>query len=131
MGRGPRGREGIVIGPANLLFDVLFAVEGDLFVEVLTEKTEIVEPENMIGMIVREDSSVRQVNVLTDQLKSQFRWRVNQKGALRSLDGDAAPRALVSRIVGNTDLAMAADHRDANAGSGSQEHQVPWIRHGH
>jgi hypothetical protein len=26
---------------------------------------------------------------------------------------------------------MAANHRDANAGSGSQEHQVPWIRHGH
>ena len=120
-----------MIGPADLPFDILFAEEGDFFVEVLSEKAEIIEPENVVGVSVCEDSGVRQIDAFADQLKSQLRWRVNQKCAFRSLASDPAACAMVSRIGRVTDLAMTANHRDTNAGSGPQEYQVPWIRRGH
>ena len=116
---GRRISEGVVVGSTDLVLDRLFTIQGDRAVEVLSANPQVVEPEDVVGVVVGEHRGVDPVDPFTNQLQSQFRRCVNQEDPFGRFDGNTATSTLILGIVRVTDLAVAPDHRDANAGAGA------------
>ena len=90
--------EGIVKSPSDLRFDGFLAIQGDGLVEVLTEDPQIVEAEDVVGVVVGEERGVDEIDSLSYQLQPQFWWRIDQKGAPGCLDGHTTPSTVVASV---------------------------------
>lgn len=85
------------------------------------DQTQVVESENMVGVLMGVDDRVDQTDPFADQLDPQIRRGVDQHRASGQPDRDRTAGAVVPRIVALTNLAIASDRRDADAGPGAQE----------
>jgi hypothetical protein len=121
---GRFGRKRVVERCAQPLFDEVFAVNWQLMAKVEVKHAHIVEAEDMVGVVVREGDGVSQANLLAQQLLTKVGRGVDEQVPVREADCHTAPSAVVLRITASTDLAAAADHRDADAGAGAQEHEL-------
>ena len=122
---GRRITEGVVVGATNLSFDSLFAIQRDRPVEVLSEYPKVVETEDVVGVVVGEHRGVDQVDAFANQLQPQLGRCVNQEDAVGRFDSNTTSPTLVFGFVRITDVAVTSNHRDANAGAGAQQHEVP------
>ena len=79
----------------------------------------------MIGVFVRVQHGVDGADSGGHQLQPQFGRRVDQHaGAVIGVDDDGTPGALVARVGGPTDDAVAPDLRYAEAGARAQKPQT-------
>ena len=119
---GLHGRvEGVVERLADAGFDLVVAEDRQIAAEILREDPQIVEPEQMVGVLVRVDHRVDAADALAEQLHAQLGRRVDQQIALGQADDDAAARAAVARVGAGADRAVAADDRHAVRRARAQE----------
>ena len=79
----------------------------------------------MVGMAVREDDGMDQIDLFAQQLQAQFGRRVDQKVSLGACTKTPERVRLFFGIRRTAHVAMAADHRHAVAGSGPQQNHLP------
>ncbi len=124
-GRARMGRfaiaEGIIERLADACFDIGVTVKGNGFAETKRKQTQIIQSEQMVGMLVREEHTVDEGNFLSEQLRTQIRWRVDQDRSGGRVDRDRTTSSIVSRIVALTDLALATDRWHANTRTSTQK----------
>jgi len=75
----------------------------------------------VIGVRVREQNGVNDVDLGAQQLQTQLGRRVDEDVALIRCNEDGAAISMIMRIGRAADLAFAADHGHADGGSGSEE----------
>ena len=92
---------------------MFIAVDGQVMPQVLREDPQIVQPEQMVGVLVRIEDRVNQADVLAEQLRSQVGGRVDEQIALGQSEDDAASRSPVLQIGVPAGFAAAPDDRDA------------------
>ncbi len=85
----------------------------------------------MIGVVVSEQCGMDVVDAFSDQLESKFRRRVDEEKSFGRFDGNSTSCSPVARIIGLTDITVAANHWDTDACAGSQQHEVPRVRVAH
>ena len=131
LGDEPRGP---VLGPVleRIGEDALDAVLGLLLAEdrdgpadPLGEEPGVVEAEQVVGVMVREGDRVDPADPLAEELDPHLGRGVDQQVPGRERQQHARPGALVPRVARGADGAIAAQHRDARGGPGSQEDQPP------
>src|SRR6185312_16262163 len=76
----------------------------------------------MICMRVCIENRVDSFNRDPESLKAKIGGSVNQYPVLVQFDQYAGTKAFIAGIVGDACLAMAADHRNADAGARSEDH---------
>src|SRR5512146_548738 len=84
-----------------------------------TERTEVVETENVVGMPVSVEDGVNAVNTFAQGLRAEVGSGVNKDAMALPLDHDGGAGAAVMRIGGPANVAGAADGRDAHRGTAS------------
>ncbi len=90
----------------------------------MAEDPQVIQPENVVGMGVREDRRVHEFHLFPQQLDAEFRRGVDDEVAERRRDEHAGPRAVVAGVVRRADRAVAADDRHADARSGAKQNQL-------
>src|SRR5262249_39388353 len=68
-------------------------------------------------------------DALPQELQPQLGRRVDQDVTVGRINQDGAAIAVVARIGGSADAAVAADHWYADTGAGPQEGENPWSGH--
>src|ERR1700686_4771168 len=84
------------------------------------EGTHVVEPHDMVGVLVREQDRVQAIDLGSQGLRAEVRRGVDQDVPAAVADQDRRPQAVIARIVGAADLAVAADRGHTHAGAGPQ-----------
>jgi len=82
---------------------------------------QIVEPENVVGVKVREQRGVHHAHFRANELQPQLGRRVDQNVSLRHPQESGAAIALIARIDRRANGAIAADHRYADGGASAEE----------
>ena len=118
-------REGIVERLANALFDVGFAVDRHRSAQVVREDSQVVQAEQVVGMIVRIERGMDPPDPLAQQLPTQVGGGVDQQVSAGQPQDDARPRAAVAWVAARASVAVAADHRHADRSAGAEEEQLP------
>ena len=78
----------------------------------------------MVGVIVREQHGVDQLDLLAQELKPQLRRRIDQNhGAVVRLHGRTDASATIAWITRVTDRAVATELRNTEAGAGAEKSQ--------
>lgn len=113
------------------MLDIGFTIQRNRVVQPISEQPEIVESKNMVGMPMRVNDGMDQIDFLAQQLDSQFRRRVDQEDTLTGSHGNTRASPIVVRIIGLADIAMATDDRYAMAGSRPEQYQFAVRKKGH
>ena len=95
----------------------------DVPVESMTEQPQVIEPENVVGMTVREECCVHKCHVFPEQLSAQIRRSVDDEVALRRFDENTRARPLIPWVVRFADWATTPQHGNAVAGSRSHKNK--------
>ena len=74
--------KGIVERLANAVFDLLLAVDRHRVAQVVGKQPQVVQAEDVVGVVVREERGVDDADLLAQQLRSQIGGRVDQQIAL-------------------------------------------------
>ncbi len=90
---------------------------------------QVVEAEQVVGVVVREQHGVDDADALAEQLQAQLGRRVDEQIALRRADEDGAAIAVVARVGRAADGAVAADHGHADRGAGAEESEGTRLGH--
>ena len=86
------------------------------------EAADVVQPEDVIGVAVREEDRIDALDAGGQRLLPEVRRRVDEdRGVTGNIDVDRGAQTRVSRIGRAADVAGAADHRHAGRGSGTEE----------
>ncbi len=107
------GPERITEHPPDRLLGLLLAINRHRPADPSRKQPRVVEPEQVVGMVMRECDRVHLPDPLAQQLHPHLRRRVDQQVAARKRKQDARPGALISRIARSADRALAADHGNA------------------
>ena len=74
----------------------------------------------MVGVLVREQDGVEPVDLGAQRLRTEVRRGVDQDVPSAVADQDGWPQAVVARIVGAADIAVASDGRHTHTGAGAE-----------
>ena len=111
---------------------VVLAIDRHRAADHLGEDPGVVEPEQVVGVLVGERDRVDLHHPFADQLQPHLGRRVDQEIPARQVHQDAAPRSLVPGVVRPAHGAIAADHRHARRRPAAQDGQPPSpVRHHH
>src|SRR5262249_20064345 len=97
------------------------AVERHGSAEVARERPHVIEAEQVVGVVVREQDGVGEADALAQELQAQFRRRVDEDAALRRADEGGTAEAVVARVSGAGDGTLAAEHWPAVGGARAEE----------
>ena len=106
---------------ADLALDLGGAVERHGAAQATWDRPQVIEAEQVVGVVVREQDGVNHRDLLAEQLQPQLRRRVDEDVALGQADQDGAAVALVARVGGLAHGTVAADHGHADRRAGAQE----------
>lgn len=93
------------------------------------QRPQVVQSEQVVGVVVRVQRGVDEAHVFADQLQPQFRRRVDEQVAPRRANEHGAAITVIVRIGRLTDGAVAADHGHPNRGAGAEEGKRTRFRH--
>ena len=104
----PRGLvEGVVIGLADPALDALVAVDRQVVPQVVGKDPQVVETEEVVGVLVGIDHGVDQPDLLAKQLHAQIGGGVDEQVPARKAEHDTAPSSLVLGIPAQAGRAAA------------------------
>ncbi len=120
LGAGPKR---VAENAPDRVFGVLLAIDRHRPAGPARKLAGIIEPEQVVGMGVRERDRMDPPDPLAQELNPHLGRRVDEQVTRRKRQQHAGPRPLVARIGRRADRAVAADHGNAAGRSGSQKNQ--------
>jgi hypothetical protein len=114
-------RKRVIERLANPIFHALLAEKRHGPTQVKLHQPQVVETEDMVGMLVRVKDRVHDADLLAKQLLAQIGRGVDEQVAAGQPQNRTAPSTPVSWIWARANVAAAADHRHANAGAGAEQ----------
>src|SRR5438045_3387589 len=114
------GIENIMERPSNGRQRFLGSENGNGRLLAEVEGTHIVEPHDMVGMLVRKQDRVQPIDLGAQRLRAEVRGSVDQDVPAAVADQDGWAQAVVARVVRGADVTMAADGGHTHARSRSQ-----------
>jgi len=75
---------------------------------------DVIQAEQVVGVVVRVEHRVGDRDVLPDHLDSEFRAGIDEQVPGGEPEHDGRPGALIPRVRGPADAAVAPDHRHAD-----------------
>jgi len=121
-----RVRERVAEALPNPLFHEGFAIQRHGLSQIELHDADIIQPEDMIGVLVGVHHGMNQPDPFAQQLETQVGWRVDQEIALGKTEYGRTSRAPVVWIVAAADRASAADGRHAYRGPRAQDYELAW-----
>jgi len=116
--------KGVIERLANAGLDCRFAVERHGVAQIERKEAQVVEAEDVVGVLVREEDRVDDADALAEKLLPQVGRGVDEEIALRQAEEGGAAGAFVAGVGTGADFARAADGRHADAGSRSQQDEL-------
>ena len=104
-------------------------VDGNLALLAEVEGTHVVEAHDVVGMRVSEDHRVEAVDTGAQRLRAEIGRGVDQDVVAVVADQNRRPQAIVARIGGGADVAMAADGGHADTGARAEHRDLQWKSH--
>ena len=98
-------------------------VDGEIFAAV-AEGAEVIEAHDVIGMGVGEDHGVEAAEAFAEGLGAEIGAGVDHPSGFGGLEINGGAGALVVRVCGSADRAIATDHGDALGGSGAEKSEM-------
>ncbi len=108
---------------AELRLNRFFAVQGNRVLQAEAKNSQVVQPHDMIGVRVGEDSRTHQAGLGTDELQPEFGARIDHEFPQWSADQHAGARPLIPGIRGSADRAVAAGDGYSHARARSHHDQ--------
>ena len=97
------------------------SVDGDGAALAIVEGTEIIEAEDMVGVGVRIKDGVEVGDTRAKALGAEVRGGVDDDVFAREIQPDGGAHAVIARVVGGADIAVATNRRNADAGAGAED----------
>lgn len=113
--------ERVIEGLSEPGFHDIGAVNGDGMPEVELEEAEVVESEDVIGVLVGVNHRVHDTDAFAEELLAQVGGGVDQEVAMREAENGATSRALIFWIASRADGAIASNRGDSDGRAGSEE----------
>jgi len=98
-------------GSVNVYFFIQYVIEG----------AYIVEPGDMIAMLMGEEYGIQVADLLAQHLDPEIGPAIHHQGHSLRFNENGSPEPLVTGIGRETNRAFTGDHRHPDAGSRSQE----------
>src|SRR5579875_1567701 len=106
--------EGVGRDGTNPTLDFGSAVERDWPAQQARQWPKVVESEQVVRVIVREQHGMDEADTLAEQLQTQLRRRIDKQIALLGTNEHGAAIAMIARIGRLADRAVTADHGHAH-----------------
>jgi len=116
--------KGVVKRPANPLLDQRLAVQRHGMAQIELKQPQVVQSEEMVGVLVREEHAVDDANLLAKQLGSQVGWRVDEQIPPRQTENDGTTRPLIVGVRAGAHLTVATDGGNPHRGSRAQKDEL-------
>ena len=116
--------ERIVERLANPLFNNLFAVQRHRLSEIELQDADVVQPKQMVRVLMRVDDGVDYADLLPQQLQTQIGRSIDQQIPLGKPENGRAPRALIARMFAAADRAAAANGGNTHRGTGPEQDEL-------
>ncbi len=130
MGRHTVG-EGVVERLSDSLLDASLAIQRHRATKLKREQSKVIQPEYVVGVLVRVDNGMNDRDFFSQQLCTQIRRGVNQQVPLGQLEDDRASSPLVARMIATTNLTGTPQGGDTDAGPSAQKYNAgPRFRRG-
>lgn len=100
------------------------AVTGQRLILHPVEAAKIVEPGDVVDVMMGIEHGVGPANVVSQALEPQLGRGIDEEARRVIADDDARPGPLVSRVGGETDGAVAGDHRHTVGSAGPEDGYV-------
>src|SRR5262249_26343318 len=89
----------------------------------------VIEPKEMIHVVVREENGMNQVDLRPQELQAQFRGRVDEQIPLGQADEGGAAIAVIAWVGGMANRTVAAEHRNARRRSRAEKSKRAGTNH--
>jgi ribonuclease D len=102
---------------------VVFARDkrGDVTAIASREGTKVIDTMQVVRVKVGIPHRIDVVDTRSQQLETQFRWRIDQNRAVVHLQQSSVPGSFVPDVTRGTDVAVAPDDRHTERGSGTEK----------
>lgn len=91
------------------------------------EGTNVVEPENVVGVGVGKYDGVEALDAAAQGLLAKIRCRVNDDVVAVAGEKQGRAKAVVARIAGGADTALATERRHAHRSAGAEDRELERI----
>jgi hypothetical protein len=125
---GPRSKC-VRIRFADFLGHFLGAIKGHRTFQVFAQRPDIIQPEEMVCVIVRVHDCMNGANALTKKLQAKLGSRIDQDISAGRADENRASIALILGIRRSTHVAATADHGYANGCARAEKSKRARLEH--